>query len=124
MSADTFFARLKAVAASPVDVDGQEIKELEGYLLKPLDVDDMLAVSAFIDKSGRDKAYQMVFARGLRNQDGTQVIPDERVNELVSCINGPISRAIAKIRKMGGQVDDETEVPGEEKKTTSTTAKA
>lgn len=123
MSADAFFQRLKAVTGLAVDVDGVAIKELDGYLLKPLDVEDMLAVSGHVDKYGKDKAYQMVFARGLREQDGTQVIPDERAGELVKCLNGPISRAIAKIRTMGGHSDEEVIVPGEEKKTTSTNEK-
>ena len=126
MTAEEFFAKLKAVPEIPTDVDGNPISELAGLMLKPIGVTDMMAVSEYAHKHGEERAWEAMLARGLLNLDGTQVVPDDRAHEFRECLNKPMKRALDKIRRASGY-DDDTPAPRDpdalgkdEKKTSST----
>jgi hypothetical protein len=125
MTADEFFAKLEARPAVPTDVDGRPIEELAGLMIKPLDVMDMIAVSDYAQKHGQDRAWEAMLARGLRNTDGSQVVPDEQCSGFGKCLNVPLKRAIEKIRTASGYPKDDEDTPDPnalvaEKKTIST----
>lgn len=122
-SADDFFRSLKAQASPVTDTDGKPIPEFAGLLIRPLDVNDMMKVGEWVEANGQTRAYQIVFVRGLRKADGTQLIPDERAGELAECINGPIKKVVDRIRQVSGMMDAEESEPNEEKKMSLTNGK-
>lgn len=111
MTEDDFFTLL-APKAVPATEDGTESGRpihpaLTGMLLRPLDVEDMLAVHEYVSKNGKGSAFRMMFARSLRSHDGSRVLSDAAADRLgTDVIAGPVAAAIPVIRKISGQGDD------------------
>lgn len=121
MTEAEFFAALTCEPSPAVDVHGNPIPELAGLYFKPLDVDDSLAVHAYIETHGKDHAYRIMFVRALVNRDGSRVLSDEAASRLGSVLAHVVGKAIPRIRQISKDDEDEQGKPADGQKKTSST---
>lgn len=116
--------RFRCAPVLPEDEDGDMIEELRGTYLKPLGVEDVLKISEYQKINGPEKGYQMVFVRGVvalkegakegspDPDDYIQVMPDEYAEKIGGAKDGPIERAVERIRLISGRLsEDEKKTP-------------
>lgn len=111
MSPEELLGRLTPVPVPAVDSDGYAIAELAGCHLKPLDVEDVLAVAEYQKIHGERKGYQMIFVRAVGTLDASgnfvRTLSDEHAPRIASCTDGPTERAVGMIRRISGKFDTE-----------------
>lgn len=111
MSPEELLGRLAPVPVEAIDTEGYPIRELDGLWLKPLDVEDVLAVAEYQKIHGERKGYQMIFVRsvGVVNPDGSfaRTLSDEHAPKIAGCVDGPTERAVGMIRRISGKFDTE-----------------
>lgn len=118
---DEFFAGMKCEPQPCEDNEGIPIKELAkfSWQLKPLTVDECGEVSLWMKEHGTEYAFQMVLICGVVNSDGARVFGKEDAKKFNGIKNGPLDRAVSRIRRITGNDLDPKEDTTLLKETTS-----
>lgn len=68
--------------------------------LRPLDVADNLAVIAHQEKHGKQSAYQMIFARAVRDKEGERLLSDDDATLVANFKSTLVGAVIERITEL------------------------